>query len=616
MNLRPSLPIRYFAACTAACVAVMAMMAFAPKVFDRPDLLLFDRFAAVLGPGQASGQVVLVEVDEISLAQFGRWPWPRPVVAHLVHAIAAAGASTVALDFVLSEPDAPGAEQSLATAMEAVPVVSGYFFRFEGHPAPAGGCSLSALPESNGSARVATAVVCGAPSMALPAAGQGFLNLMPDADGVLRRAPLVVRYGGQLYPSLALAALRQFRPSGGAAPSFTSPAGADLVLRFRESAGGLPRYSAGQLMKDPAPEPGLRGKLVIVGTSVGGQGAPLLGADRILAASTVHATVADNMLSGDFFLPPGAARAAEWLLVVLVWIVVPQLFIRSRAVPASALSAGLGVVIWLAVLAGLALTGAFASPLPATLALAGSAASCATLKLRWARQTSKSSDHQLASAKHFILNALALLTTMRDPETGDHLQRIERYMRVLCRALSADPRYRPLLSEETIHLMVQLAPIHDVGKVGVPDHILRKAGALTPDELLVIRQHVVFGRDVLQKASDRSGLHDEKFFRMAYELVYSHHERWDGRGYPQGLTGEGIPLAARLMAVADVYDALVSKRVYKEAFSHEEAVRIIKAESARHFDPAVVEAFLRAEGDFRQIRSDSQEAAASAASAS
>jgi putative two-component system response regulator len=139
---------------------------------------------------------------------------------------------------------------------------------------------------------------------------------------------------------------------------------------------------------------------------------------------------------------------------------------------------------------------------------------------------------------------------------------------------------------------------------------------LTPEELLIIRQHVVFGRDVLQKASDRSGLHDEKFFRMAYELVYSHHERWDGRGYPQGLTGEGIPLAARLMAVADVYDALVSKRVYKEAFSHEEAVRIIQAESSRHFDPAVVEAFLRAESDFRQIRAESHDAASAAASAS
>lgn len=612
MKLRPSLPARHLAACTVACLAVAGMAALAPKTFEHLNTSLFDRFATLLGPGQASGQVVLVEVDEVSLAQFGRWPWPRPVVAQLIHTIAAAGASTVALDFVFP----PGGDPSLAAAMAKVPVVPGYFFQMEGHPAPPGDCPLSALPESGMRVREARGVVCGESVKGLPAAGHGFLNLIPDPDGVLRRTPLVVLYEGHLYPSLALAALRQFQSGRKYPVSPSGQEGADAVLRFRESAGGLPRYSAGQLMKDPVPEPGLRGKLVIVGTSVGGQGAPLLGANRILSASTVHATVADNILAGDSFRPPGSAGAAEWLLVLLVWLVLPQLFIRFRVFTASCFSVALAVVLWGVAWAGLGLSGAFASPLPATLALAVGASGCGALKLRWVRQNSQSSDHQLASAKHFILNALALLTTMRDPETGDHLQRIERYMRVLCRALSTDPRYRPLLSEETIRLMVQLAPIHDVGKVGVPDHILRKAGALTPEELLIIRQHVVFGRDVLQKASDRSGLHDEKFFRMAYELVYSHHERWDGRGYPQGLTGEGIPLAARLMAVADVYDALVSKRVYKEAFSHEEAVRIIQAESSRHFDPAVVEAFLRAESDFRQIRAESHDVAAAASSSS
>ena len=605
MNFLPSLRVRLLATGITACLAAMAIMALSRQAWSSADLVLFDRFSAVLGAGQVSGRVALVEVDEITLAQFGRWPWPQAVVGRLVHTLAVAGADTVALDFLLSEADA-GPDPALAQAMKEVPVVAGHYFRFEGHPDAATDCTLPTFSGWTGPARPAMSVVCqAAPSTA----GQGFLNLFPDTDGVLRRAPLVVRFNGQIYPSLGLAAVNQFGRQQQLPGLSRYPQG-ELFLRYREAGAGLPRYSAGQLMKDPVPEPGLRGKLVVVGASAGGQGAPLLGGGRLLPAPVVQATVADNLLAGDAFDPPGTATWLEWLLAALAVLLIPQLFIWWSEGPACGLALAVGGAIGAGTLAGMAFTGAYISPLPAALAGAVCTAGCTVLRVRAARSAMKHSDHQVTSAKHFILNALALLTTMRDPETGDHLQRIERYMRVLCRSLSHDPRYRPLLSEDTIHLMVQLAPIHDVGKVGVPDHILRKAGALTPEELQVIRQHVVFGRDVLQKASDNSGLDDEKFFRMAYELVYSHHERWDGRGYPQGLTGEGIPLAARLMAVADVYDALVSKRVYKEAFSHEEAVRIIKAESARHFDPAVVEAFLRAEQDFQAIRIDSQKAAA------
>ncbi len=621
MKVRQSMVVQYVTACTAVCLAVAAGVASFPRAAQQATVRLFDGFADVAGPGVASGQVALVEVDEASLAQFGRWPWPRARVAQLIHTLAAAGAAAVALDFVFPEPDGQESDAPLTAALAEVPVTLGHWFRFDGKPALAGGCVVGGqAPASGGASKVqssggvpeAMSVVCSAPAIERAAAAHGFLNVTLDPDGVVRRAPLGIRFRDQMDFGLGIAALQLYQAKASQSAAVVRAPAGDWMLRFRDAEPGLPRsglphYSAGRLMRDATAEPDLRGKLVVVGTFAGGLAAPLSSGGRVLGTAVVHATVADNLLAGDFFQVAESGGLAAGALMLLVWLITPQLYARYRIFTASAACVGIAVLLWAGSLALLLQGGVFVTPLYATLAIAGSSSACAALKLRWVRQRNQASLHQVASAKHFILNALALLTTMRDPETGDHLQRIERYMRVLCRALSHDPKYTGVMSEETIRLMVQLAPIHDVGKVGVPDHILRKAGSLTAEELLVIRQHVVFGRDVLQKASDRSGLNDETFFRTAYELVYSHHERWDGRGYPQGLSGEGIPLAARLMAVADVYDALVSKRVYKEAFSHQEAVRIITAESARHFDPDVVQAFLRAEAEFRRIRAESAE---------
>ena len=622
MNVRHSMVVQYVTACTAVSLAVAAGVAWFPGASQQLTVQLFDHFAAMAGPGEASGQVALVEVDEASLAQFGRWPWPQARVAQLIHTLATAGATTVALDFVFPEPDGQESAASLTAAMAEAPVALGHWLRFDGKPALAGDCVLGAVPVGEATIKgigfrnspMATSAICSPTAIERAAAGHGFLNATLDPDGVVRRAPLGIRVHDRIDPGLGLTALHLYRAKASSTNTAVQTPTGDWMLRLRDAQRGLPRFSAGRLMKDSLmkdsmAEPGLRGKLVVVGTFAGGMGAPLYAGGRVVGAAIVHATVADNLLAGDFFqmAEPGGLSASA--LLVLVGLIIPPLYARYRIFTASAACVAIATLLWAGSLLLLMQSGAFVTPLYATLAVVGSSSACAALKLRWVRRKKQASVHQVASAKHFILNALALLTTMRDPETGDHLQRIERYMRVLCRALSNDPKYREVLSEETIRLMVQLAPIHDVGKVGVPDHILRKAGSLTAEELTVIRQHVVFGRDVLRKASDRSGLNDETFFRTAYELVYSHHERWDGRGYPQGLSGEGIPLAARLMAVADVYDALVSKRVYKEAFSHQEAVRIITAESARHFDPDVVQAFLRAETEFRRIRAESGEGA-------
>lgn len=201
--------------------------------------------------------------------------------------------------------------------------------------------------------------------------------------------------------------------------------------------------------------------------------------------------------------------------------------------------------------------------------------------------------------------SLASLAETRDNETGAHILRTQRYVRALALELRGHPRFYKALDPDSIDLLYKSAPLHDIGKVGVPDAILLKPGKLTAEEFETMKKHTVYGRDALIKAEAAlDGGADDSFLKHAREISYSHHEKWDGSGYPEGLKGEGIPVSARLMALADVYDALISKRVYKEAFTHEKARDIIMQGGGSHFDPAVVEAFAAIEDKFVEIAAE------------
>lgn len=198
--------------------------------------------------------------------------------------------------------------------------------------------------------------------------------------------------------------------------------------------------------------------------------------------------------------------------------------------------------------------------------------------------------------------AFGSLAETRDNETGNHLRRTQSYVRALANRLKDHPAYRDHLSEEKIETLCKSAPLHDIGKVGIPDSILLKPDKLTPEEFEVMKTHTRIGRDSIAAAQETLGDHSE-FLALAREIAYGHHEKWDGTGYPEGLKGEDIPVSARLMAVADVYDALISDRVYKKALSHDEAVEVIREGRGNHFDPTVVDAFLELAEEFRAMAS-------------
>ncbi len=203
-------------------------------------------------------------------------------------------------------------------------------------------------------------------------------------------------------------------------------------------------------------------------------------------------------------------------------------------------------------------------------------------------------------AKEAIILSLASLAETRDNDTGNHLRRTQHYVRLLAEALRGRGLHRDKLDDATIDLLFKSAPLHDIGKVGIPDRILLKRGKLTANEFEIMKTHAELGRIAIANAERHLGTYSS-FFRLAQEIAHTHHERWDGAGYPRGLAGDDIPISGRMMAIADVYDALVSERVYKSAMPHEDAVATITAGRGTQFDPEMVDVFVEIAPSFRTI---------------
>lgn len=207
---------------------------------------------------------------------------------------------------------------------------------------------------------------------------------------------------------------------------------------------------------------------------------------------------------------------------------------------------------------------------------------------------------EISAVQDVTILAMASLAETRDLETGNHIRRTQHYVKALAQKLKTHPNFGYFLSEVMINTLFKSAPLHDIGKVGIPDRILLKPGKLTEEEFETMKTHTTLGRDAIKHAEKELGIQVE-FLRIAKEIAYYHQEKYDGSGYPTGISGNDIPISARLMALADVYDALISRRVYKEPMPHEMAVKIIIEGKGRHFDPDIVDAFLELQEEFQAI---------------
>ena len=614
--------------CGLVPVFVAAVLAvYRPPQLARLDDAVYDALTRSIPTKAPHSRVVIVDVDEQSLSAIGQWPWRRDRVGDLIARLRDLGAATIALDIIFAEPDrygrlenpeesGPGTpDEAFAAMLRGGRVVLGYGFTFDAgrprNPCVLHPVSLATLHPTDDTGDTphfrASGAVCSLPMLAEAAGASGFLNAAPDSDGILRRVPLLAELDGHVYPSLALATVARILGARDMTLRVTNVNASSLVIdhrtvpvdgksnllvHYRGKKKTFPYLSAGDVLNGRVPPGILRDKIVFVGTTALGTrevvATPL---DTLFAGVEVQATVADNLLQQDFISRPALAPTMESLVALVLGTAVVALFASTGIVPGligAAVSLGL---IWWSALWLLTTRGTFTSPLSPTLGVIFALAVMTLAKFRVERRRAESAGREKTAAQGLMVQTLLSLTEVRDAETGRHSYRTQRYARLLAEQLSSHPLYRDYLTPERIDLLSRLAPLHDIGKVGIPDHILNKPGALTPEELEEMRKHPVLGRDVILKAERRVGVRDDATLAMAKDIVYTHHERWDGTGYPQGLRGEEIPVPGRVMAIVDVYDAAVSRSLYRKPMSHDDAVRFIVRNKGTHFDPAVVEAF-------------------------
>jgi adenylate cyclase len=611
-------------------VSVIAL--YRPSLFARLDNAVYDVMVRSAGVSPAGDRVVIVDVDERSLSAVGQWPWRRDLVGNLIDRLRDKGAAVVALDIVFAEPDRYPAgtgldpDASLAATLRDGRVILGYAMTFDGGPSHSEGCmlhpvGLAVLHPGDDSGHdpffQATGAVCSLPMLASAAGASGFLNAAPDADGILRRAPLIVQYQGRFYPSLALASVAAITGAEHLALRVLNVNSAELsidertvpvdgrgnlLLRYRGRKKTFPYISAADVLDGRVADGRLRDKIVLVGTTALGTrevvATPL---DTLFAGVEVQATVADNLLRQDFFWRAIPGAALETQLVLVLGLAVSLLLV-SRGLLAGLLGGALGLVgLWFGTVWQLTTLGAFLSPLYPALAVILALSAMTLAKFVVERGRAESAGREKETAQGLMVQSLLSLTETRDGETGRHSRRTQEYTWLLATRLSQHPEFRPYLTRDRIDLLSSLAPLHDIGKVGIPDHILNKPGPLTPEELAEMRKHPTLGREVIIKAEEQVGVHDDEILTVAKDLVYTHHERWDGTGYPRGLRGTDIPIEGRLLAIVDVYDAIVMRSLYHEPMTHEEAVTFIASRRGTHFDPNVVDAFLQVAADFKRI---------------
>jgi adenylate cyclase len=623
---------RFIFGCGVAPVLIAALLAlYRPAFLARLDAAVFDtlvRWTPVRPPGD---RIVIIDIDEQSLSTVGQWPWQRDMVGRLIARLREIGASTVALDIIFSEPDrfATG-DDALAATLREGRVVMGYAMRFDAASEEHARCvlhpiGLAVLQAGEDSAEApyfhATNATCVLPALAQAAGATGFLNAAPDADGILRRAPVLMELEGRIYPSLALAAVTHAIGGLGrgndatlrianvntsaltfGARTIPLDGKGNLLVRFRGRKRTFPYISAADVMNGRLAPGALRDKIAFVGTTALGTrevvATPL---DTLFAGVEVQATVADNLIAQDPLRRPENGAGLESLATLFAGVAVALLVAAAPQVPGALGSLGAIVAVWAGAVGLLSSQGLIVSPLAPTIAVAAAAAAMTLARSIGDRRRADSAGRQKANAQRLMIQTLLSLTETRDAETGRHSRRTQQYAKVLADELSTFNGFGDYLTPERIDLLSSLAPLHDIGKVGVPDHILNKPGALTPDELVEMRKHPALGYDVILKAEQQVGVRDDAILAMAKDIVYTHHEKWDGTGYPRGLRAGDIPIPGRVMAVVDVYDASVTRTLYRQPMKHDAAVEFIVRGRGTHFDPAVIEAFVSVAPVFESI---------------
>ena len=596
----------------------------------------------------SSSSTIVVEIDEDSLNRLGQWPWPRIILAKVLQEILLQQPAAVGFDIFFPEPDRTSPAQ-LKTFYRQV---LGLDIQLEGFPpeledhdlvfaevlqngptviplfasrgiGEQGTCELSQIqfpllpeglnvPESGH-------VICNTPALQQAARGLGYINASVDSDGVFRRQSLMINFEKRGVPCLALAMLAQIDPDlkidvpennwGPLAFSFADKKvtvnnrGEMLNLLYpkdffkRVSAS---RVAAGEISPDL-----FTGKMVLIGASAAGlYDQYITSRGNILPGVFIHASLLENILRDRCLYQPEYSKKTALgfsglFSLAIVWLVFRRHYLLSWGLYLGISFASI-LITWLMLERGVYISlGYFLTPFSFLFFII----SLFFAVLHYVERKRFLED--LGEAHSATIDSMTMVAESRDVETGTHIIRTKKYVRLLAEALHRNGYHRSYLTPHVIDLLYRAAPLHDIGKVGIPDAILQKPSKLDENEMAIMHNHVAIGRTIIENAINNYNKTNE-FLTIAANISYSHHEKWDGSGYPLGLKGDAIPLEGRLMALADVYDALISRRYYKEAFSFQKAEQMIIRENEKHFDPVIIQAFLELKKEFRNIARKNQ----------
>lgn len=612
------------------------------------DFFFYDRFmksAVANGDSYPMAPITIIDIDETSLSAVGQWPWPRYQLAQLVGAVAQMNPKAIGLDILLPEPDRTSLiniktqfekDFSLNLGFTGVPptlgdndayaaqvlkkagVVGTRYFYFDHFNKQE--CNLKnpfKIIDTTGLLVLhrATGVLLNVPSIEDSLEFAGFMNNQQDGDGILRQTPLLIEFQGNIFPNLALSTLikgqkvsqvmilKDFYGLFIKVGEYKIPITQEGYMQLG-FAGHFTRYkfvSAMDLLNNMVPPADILGKNIFIGSSaVGLNDVHHTLFDSQFPGVAVQAVILDNILKGKQIIRPLWSEKIIFTLSLLTGMVMLLLFFRLPGTKAffAGTMAWICLIFLLSFISYLKLS-VFVSPGIPLLTGGVMFSFLSYVRFVHARQTAFLWFKQLASSQQLTMEAMVSMVETRDPETGQHIQRTQHYAKSLALHLKKIGKFSEILTEDYIELLFLSAPLHDIGKVGIPDNILLKPGKLTAEEFETMKTHAAQGQETIEKVAKK--IKGDNYLEMGAEIAGSHHERWDGKGYPRGLAMENIPLAGRIMAISDVYDALISRRCYKPPFTHERSMAILGEGKGSLFDPVIVDAFFTIEPEIKAI---------------
>ncbi|RLA71900.1 MAG: hypothetical protein DRG78_24570 [Epsilonproteobacteria bacterium] len=617
-------------------IVIFNLAIFKTGVIEYFDFKLYDIASKIVYSDNKSqkSSVVVVDIDEKSLEEIGQWPWSRVVLAKLLFSISKGNPTSLGLDIIFPEVDKTSPanmiefyknyfnadikmeglskklfdnDQIFADSISKINTTMAVYMSNDNIKQ-----KVCVLPKNklniidNSSVTYESKnMLCNIEKLQKNSSSIGFINSSQDRDGVFRRLPLFMKYKEEIIPSLGVSMLmsssnislnkEKISIFGN---SFSMGTDTNVLLNFYNKS-WYKKVSAVDVLLGRVDSGIFVGKLVLLGTSaVGLHDRYVVTTGDVFAGINIHTTLIDNVINDDLIYKPRNITNINLLLsmllsITLLFCMYKKMYLR---------------LIFVFVLISLLYTGVTLGLLLENIYISSAYFLIPFGIYFFILNIFSMFEHYKEKQKFYVdltkahssaIDSMALVVESRDTETGAHIKRTKEYIICLGEYLYEHDIYKNILTKEFRELVYRASPLHDIGKVAIPDNILKKPGKLTSEEFTLMKDHASIGKEIIQNALKEN--EGNIFLQRALNITYSHHEKWDGSGYPQGLKGIEIPLEARMMALADVYDALISRRVYKEAIPYEQSEQIILDGSGKHFDPILIGAFIELKDKFREI---------------